>query len=160
MEIILLKNVNKLGLANAIVKVKPGFARNFLIPQGMALEASERNRNILQQKINQQKERAAKLLEEAKEVAGKIAAATVKIAAKAGTSGKIFGSVTSMQISQAIKAELGIEIDRHNIELSDEVKMLGTYTAKVHVHPEVSTTVSSNNCDWKKCFKVFSLSKI
>ncbi len=142
MEIILLKNVNKLGLANAIVKVKPGFARNFLIPQGMALEASERNRNILQQKIDQQKERAAKMLEEAKELAAKFAATTVKIAAKAGTSGKIFGSVTNLQISQAIKAELGIEIDRHNIELLEEVKMLGTYTAKVHVHPELSTTLS------------------
>ena len=141
MEIILLKNVNKLGLANSIVKVKPGFARNFLIPQGLALEASERNRNILQQQIKQQQEQASKLLEEAKETGAKLATATLRIAAKAGTSGKIFGSVTNVQISQVIKANLGIEIDRHNIELSEEVKMLGTYSAKVHVHPEYSSMV-------------------
>jgi large subunit ribosomal protein L9 len=149
MEIILLKNVNKLGLANAVVNVKPGYARNFLIPQGLALEASDRNRNILQQQIKTQQEQAAKILAEAKELGAKLATSLLKIAAKAGTSGKIFGSVTSLQISQVIKANLGVEIDRHNIELSDEVKMLGTYTAKVHIHPEYSTTVSFHVFDDK-----------
>lgn len=142
MDIILLKNVNKLGLANTVVTVKPGYARNYLIPQGLAIEASVRNLNMLQQKIKQQQERAAKTLEDAKELAVKIAATTLRIAAKAGTSGKIFGSVTSVQVAQVVKEALGIEIDRRNIEIVEEVKMLGNYTAKAHIHPEVVATVS------------------
>lgn len=142
MDIILLKNVNKLGLANTVVTVKPGYARNYLIPQGLAIEASVRNLNMLQQKIKQQQERAAKTLEDAKELAVKIAATTLRIAAKAGTSGKIFGSVTSVQVAQAVKEALGVEIDRRNIEIVEEVKMLGNYAAKAHIHPEVVATVS------------------
>jgi large subunit ribosomal protein L9 len=149
MEIILLKNVIKLGLANSVVTVKPGYARNFLIPQGMALEASARNRNILQQKISQQEERASKLLEEAKELALKLTNAPLRIAAKAGTSGKIFGSVTSVQIAQAIQQLHGIEVERRFINIVEEVKMLGSYTAKVHVHPEVAATVTFDVYDDK-----------
>jgi large subunit ribosomal protein L9 len=142
MEIILLKNVIKLGLANSVVSVKPGYARNFLIPQGMAIEASTRNRNILQQKISQQQERASKLLEEARELAVRLTATPLRIAAKAGTSGKIFGSVTNVQIGQAIEQALSLELDRRSINIVEEVKMLGSYTAKVHVHPEVVATVT------------------
>jgi len=142
MEIILLKNVIKLGLANSVVSVKPGYARNFLIPQGMAIEASTRNRNILQQKISQQQERASKLLEEARELAVRLTATPLRIAAKAGTSGKIFGSVTNVQIGQAIEQALSLELDRRSINIVEEVKMLGSYTAKVHVHPEVFATVT------------------
>lgn len=142
MEIILLKNVIKLGLANSVVSVKPGYARNFLIPQGMAIEASSRNRNILQQKISQQQERASKLLEEARELAVRLTATPLRIAAKAGTSGKIFGSVTNVQIGQAIEQALSLELDRRSINIVEEVKMLGSYTAKVHVHPEVVATVT------------------
>jgi large subunit ribosomal protein L9 len=142
MEIILLKSVIKLGLANSVVSVKPGYARNFLIPQGMAIEASTRNRNILQQKISQQQERASKLLEEARELAVRLTATSLRIAAKAGTSGKIFGSVTNVQIGQAIEQALSLELDRRSINIVEEVKMLGSYTAKVHVHPEVVATVT------------------
>lgn len=142
MEIILLKNVIKLGLANSVVSVKAGYGRNFLIPQGLAIEASTRNRNILQQKISQQQERASKLLEEARELAVRLTATPLRIAAKAGTSGKIFGSVTNVQIGQAIEQALSLELDRRSINIVEEVKMLGSYTAKVHVHPEVVATVT------------------
>lgn len=142
MEVILLKNVNKLGLANTVVNVKPGYARNFLIPQGFALEASKRNLSMHQSKIAQQQEQAAKLLEEAKELAKKLATLSFKVAAKAGTSGKIFGSVTNVQVAQTIQEVAGIEIERRNIEIIEEVKMLGNYTAKVALHPEVSVNVN------------------
>jgi large subunit ribosomal protein L9 len=142
MEIILLKDVIKLGAANSVVKVKPGYGRNYLIPQGLAIEASARNRNILQQKIKQQEERAAKTLEEAKELAVKLASASIRIAAKAGTSGKIFGSVTGVQISQVIKEVVGADVDRRNIEIVEEVKMVGSYSARVHVHPQVTATIA------------------
>lgn len=142
MEVILLKSVNKLGLANTVVNVKPGYARNFLIPQGFALEASKRNLSMHQQKIAQQQEQAAKLLEEAKELAKKLASLSLKVAAKAGTSGKIFGSVTNVQVAQAIQETAGLEIERRNIDIVEEVKMLGHYTAKVALHPEVSVNVA------------------
>jgi large subunit ribosomal protein L9 len=142
MEIILLKDVIKLGAANSVVSVKPGYGRNYLIPQGLAIEASTRNRNILQQKIKQQEERAAKSLEEAKELAVKLSAASIRIAAKAGTSGKIFGSVTAVQISQVLKESVGVEVDRRNIEIVEEVKMIGSYSARVHVHPQVTATIA------------------
>ena len=142
MEVILLKTVNKLGLANTVVNVKPGYARNYLIPQGLALEASKRNLSMHQSKIANQQEQAAKLLEEAKELATKLSAMTFKVAAKAGTSGKIFGSVTNVQVAQAIQEAAAIEMDRRNIEIVEEVKMLGNYTAKVVLHPEVVATVA------------------
>jgi len=141
MEIILLKDVEHVGLANSIVEVKAGFARNYLIPQGLALVANKRNKNILTQQIRLQEERAAKLLDEAKELATKLADATLRIAAKAGTSGKIFGSVTNVQIAQAIKEVHGLDINRKSIKISGEVKLLGDYTANVSLHKEVLVPV-------------------
>ncbi len=150
MEIILLANVEKLGTANTVVKVKPGYARNFLIPQGKALEASARNLNMLRQKIKKQQEQASRLLDEAKEIATRLTNTVFKIAAKAGTSGKIFGSVTNVQIAQAIAQVSGIEVERKYITIVDEVKMLGSYTAKVQLHPDVTATVTFNVYDDSK----------
>ena len=93
MQIILLKDVELVGLAKSLVKVKAGYARNYLIPQGVAIVANKANKNSLMQEILQQEERAAKILEEAKTIAAKLADAKLRIAAKSGTSGKIFGSV-------------------------------------------------------------------
>ena len=141
MEIILLKDVEHLGLAKSLVTVKAGFARNFLIPEGLAIVANKSNKNSLMQEINQQKEKAAKVLEEAKIFASKLADTTLKIPAKAGTSGKIFGSVSSVQISKVILETLGVEVNRKDIKPPEEVKMLGTYTANVFLHKELNASV-------------------
>lgn len=141
MEIILLEDVEHVGLAKSLVKVKAGYARNYLIPKGLAIVANKANKNSLQQEIAQQEERAAKILEEAKELAAKMAETTLKIAAKAGTSGKIFGSVSNVQLANALKDTLNLDLDRKKIKLPEEVKMLGTYTATVALHKEVHATV-------------------
>lgn len=150
MEIILLKDVEHVGLANALVSVKAGYARNYLIPQGLAIVANKANKNSLMKKIRQQEERAAKMLTEAKGLATKMSEATLKIAAKAGTSGKIFGSVTSVQIAAAIKTTFDINVDRKNIKLPEEVKMLGTYTANIALHKEVLAPVKFEVYDDKE----------
>lgn len=141
MEIILLKDVEHIGLAKALVSVKAGHARNFLIPNGLAIVANKANKNSLKQEILQQEDRAQKILEEAKELAGTLASKTLKIAAKAGTSGKIFGSVSNVQLVNVLKDMFGIEIDKKKIKLPEEVKMLGTYTAVVTLHKEVSASL-------------------
>lgn len=141
MEIILLKDVEHIGLAKALVSVKAGYARNYLIPQGLAIVANKANKNSLKQEILQQEERAQKILDEAKELATTLASKTLKIAAKAGTSGKIFGSVSNVQLVNAFKDTFGIEIDKKKIKLPEEVKMLGTYTATVALHREVPASV-------------------
>jgi len=137
MEIILLKDVEHIGLAKALVSVKAGHARNFLIPNGLAIVANKANKNSLKQEILQQEDRAQKILEEAKELAATLASKTLKIAAKAGTSGKIFGSVSNVQLVNVLKDMFSIEIDKKKIKLPEEVKMLGTYTAVVSLHKEV-----------------------
>lgn len=136
MEIILLKDVEHIGLAKALVSVKAGYARNFLIPNGLAIVANKANKNSLKQEILQQEERAQKILEEAKELATTLASKTLKVAAKAGTSGKIFGSVSNVQLVNVLKDTFGIEIDKKKIKLPEEVKMLGTYTAVVSLHKD------------------------
>jgi len=141
MEIILLKDVEHVGLAKSLVKVKAGYARNYLIPQGVAIVANKANKNSLMQEILQQEERAAKILEEAKTIAAKLADAKLRIAAKSGTSGKIFGSVSNVQLANALKENLGIEVDRKKIKLPEDVKMLGVYTATVNLHKEVLADV-------------------
>lgn len=137
MEIILLKDVEHVGLAKALVTVKAGYARNYLIPQGLAIVANKANKNSLRQEILQQEERAAKILEEAKELAADLATKTLDIAVKAGTSGKIFGSVSNVQLVNALKDQFGVEIDKKKIKLPEEVKMLGVYTAILNLHKEV-----------------------
>lgn len=141
MEIILLKDVEHIGLAKALVSVKAGYARNYLIPQGLAIVANKANKNSLMQEILQQEERAKKILDEAKELAATLASKTLKIAAKAGTSGKIFGSVSNVQLVNALKDMFSIEIDKKKIKLPEEVKMLGTYTATINLHREVPASV-------------------
>ena len=150
MEIILLKDVEHVGLASALVSVKAGYARNYLIPQGLAIVANKANKNSLMKKIKQQEERAAQMLADAKELAAKMGESSLKIAAKAGTSGKIFGSVTNVQIAASLKETFGIDVDRKNIKLPEEVKMLGTYTANIALHKEVLAPVKFEVYDDKE----------
>ncbi len=131
MQVILIQDVNNLGGANELVTVKNGYGRNFLIPSKLAIEASPSNLKQLQEKLKQQAKKEAKLLAELNSVITILQQGALKIGAKTGASGKIFGSVTSVQIARAIKEQKGYEIDRRRIHIIDEVKELGTYKAKI-----------------------------
>ena len=131
MEVILIKDVDNLGGAHELVEVRPGYARNFLIPQKYAIEASGSNMKILEERRKQKQKREDKLLAEIAKVKEVLTASPVKLGAKTGTSGKIFGSVTSIQLARAIREQKGYEIDRRRINILDEVKEVGTYKAQI-----------------------------
>ncbi|SHK89645.1 LSU ribosomal protein L9P [Chitinophaga jiangningensis] len=131
MQVILIQDVDNLGQKNELVSVKNGYARNFLIPQKFAVEASPSNLKQLQERLKVQKVKEEKLLAEIAKVVEVLKASPVKIGAKTGTSGKIFGSVTGVQIARAIKEQKGYEIDRRRIHILDDVKELGTYKARL-----------------------------
>ncbi len=141
MEIILKKDVDRLGSQHDIVTVKSGFARNFLIPQGMAVAATPSAKKVVAEVIKQQSHKAAKAMEEATKIAAKLEGLSIKIGAKAGESGKIFGSVNSIQIADAIQAA-GQTVDRKSIHITeDSIKELGSYEATIKLHKEVTATV-------------------
>ena len=131
MQVILIQDVNNLGGVYEVVSVKNGYARNFLIPRKMAVEASPSNMQQLNERLKQQQKKEAAMLAEINQVIAKLKEGAVKIGAKVGTSGKIFGSVTSVQISRAIRDQKGYEIDRRKIHIIDEIKELGNFKAKV-----------------------------
>lgn len=137
MEVILRKNVDKLGYKDEVVTVKNGYGRNFLIPQGYAILATESEKKAHAEVMRQKSHKESKIKEEAEAIAKKLDGLTVKIAAKIGESGKIFGSVNTIAISEALKAE-GLEIDRKSIKIIDEpIKEVGTYAASANLHKEV-----------------------
>jgi large subunit ribosomal protein L9 len=137
MEVILKKNVDKLGYTNEIVTVKPGYGRNFLIPQGYAVLATASAKKAHEEVMRQKAHKENKLLAEAKEMAAKLETVTVSIATKAGESGKIFGSVNTVQLSEALR-KVGFEIDRKSLKIKDEpIKELGTYEAEANLHKGV-----------------------
>ncbi|ANE50585.1 50S ribosomal protein L9 [Flavisolibacter tropicus] len=131
MDIILIKDVDNLGGRNELVKVKNGYARNFLIPQGFAVEANPSNRKQLEERLKVAAKKEAAMLAQINSVVAKLQEGPVKIGAKTGTSGKIFGSVTPLQISRAIRDQKGYDIDRRKISITDDVKELGTYKASI-----------------------------
>ncbi len=131
MQVILIQDVNNLGGTNELVTVKNGYARNFLIPQKMAVEASSSNKKQMEERAKQQAKKEAKLLAEIQSVIAKLQDGNLSIGAKTGTSGKIFGSVTSVQVARAIREQKGYEIDRRRISLPDDIKELGTYAASI-----------------------------
>jgi large subunit ribosomal protein L9 len=131
MQVILIQDVNNLGGINELVTVKNGYGRNYLIPQKFAIEANPSNLKKLQERIKQQQKKEAALLAEINSVIAKLSEGVLKIGAKTGTSGKIFGSVTSVQIARAIREQKGYEIDRRRITILSEVKELGSFKAKI-----------------------------
>ena len=141
MEVILLKDVEKLGFKHDLVDVKPGYGRNFLIPQGIALIANDRNRKKLDELKAKEAAAEAARLSEYQEMAEKLKDVTLNIGAKSGTSGKIFGSITAIQIGNALKEQCEVEIDRRKIVVPDDIKELGTYDVTLNLHPEVTTSV-------------------
>lgn len=131
MQVILIQDVNNLGGANELVTVKNGYGRNYLIPQKIAVEASPSNMKQMEEKKKHLAKKEAKLLSELRNVIAVLNDGPLKIGAKTGTSGKIFGSVTSVQIARAIKEQKGYEIDRRRITLPEDIKELGTYKASI-----------------------------
>ena len=142
MEIILKQDLKGLGFKNDIVKVKNGYGRNFLIPQRIAVLATESNKKMQAEEIKQSSFKEQKLRTAATELAAKFADISVKVGAKAGESGKIFGSVTNIQLAEALK-KAGYEVERKNIEMNEDgIKALGNYTAKIRLFKEVSATIN------------------
>lgn len=143
MDIILKQDVQKLGYADDIVKVKDGYARNYLIPQGLAISANESNRKMLTETLKQRAFKLEKIRKEAEFLAGKIDGLTLKIGVKASEKGTIFGSVTTIALAQALKDQHDIEIDRKKIILSnDHIKELGNFTAQINIHKDIKVTVN------------------
>ena len=134
MEVVLIKNVDKLGYADDVVKVRPGFALNYLIPQGFAVVKNDASLAAVTGRTKAREKQEAKLLSQLNEITVRLQSAPVKIGAKVGTTGKIFGSVTSYHIAEGIKNQLGVEVDRRKINIAEgDVKTLGTYTAEVGI---------------------------
>ncbi len=131
MQVILIQDVNNLGGAHELVTVKDGYGRNYLIPQKLAVEANASNLKQMQERQKQLAKKEEKLLAEINSVVSVLQEGALKIGAKTGTSGKIFGSVTSVQIARAIREQKGYEIDRRRITIVDDVKELGSYKANI-----------------------------
>ena len=143
MEVILTQDVPNLGYANDKVNVKPGYARNFLLPKSLAILATETNKKILAENLKQKAHKESKIRNESESMAEKLKDITVKIGAKAAESGKIFGSVNAIQIAGALKDQFQIDIDRKKIHVDGEhIKELGTYKARINLHKDVQVEIS------------------
>lgn len=143
MEIILKKDVTNLGYANDVVTVKDGYARNFLIPQGFAIMATESSKKVNAEDLRQKSFKAQKARAEAETVAKSLEATAVKIGAKAAETGKIYGSVNAIQIADALREQYKIDIDRKKIHVDGEsIKEIGTYTASVRLHKDIQITIN------------------
>lgn len=141
MEIILLQDIDKVGDKHTIVTVRNGYGRNYLIPQGLAIVANAANRNILEDLKRREAAVESKRLSEYQAIADKLKDQKLTIGAKVGTSGKIFGSVTNVQLANALKEQFDVEIERRKISIPEEVKVLGTYKAMLALHKEVHAEI-------------------
>ena len=140
MKIILVEDVPALGKMGDLVKVAGGYGRNFLIPQGKAIQATTQNMKILEHQTKQLKEKVDKIKREAEKMAKRIEAVSCTVTKPAGEEEKLFGSVTSMDIAESLRVD-GIEIDRRKIILDEPIKTLGIYTIPIKLHPEVTAHV-------------------
>lgn len=143
MKVILKEDVKNLGAAGSIVNVADGYARNFLIPRNLAVEASNRNIKAIEQERKKIEDAARKAKESAQELSNRLSSLTVQIMAKAGEEGKLFGSITNADISEALKRE-GFDVDRKRIMLEEPIKRLGTYTVNVKVYQDIIVPVNIN----------------
>ncbi|WP_243370545.1 50S ribosomal protein L9 [Geotalea sp. SG265] len=140
MKVILKENLDNLGHIGDIVKVAPGYARNYLLPKGLALEATTKNAKALEHAKKHLEYKKNKVLEQARALAAKIEGISLSLSHQAGEEGKLFGAVTNMELAENLKAQ-GIEIDRKKIVLAEPIKQLGDFTAIVRIHPEVNATL-------------------
>lgn len=140
MKLILTQDVRNLGHKDDVVAVRPGYGRNYLIPQGMAKMATESAMKMLAEDVKQRAFKQDKIRKDAEALSVKLDGVKVLLKAKTGTSGKIFGAVTTLQVANALK-DLGIEVDRRKIVFSEEPKMLGSYKALINLHKEVTKEI-------------------
>ena len=138
MEVVLLEDVKSLGKKGQIVKVNEGYARNFILPRKLGVEANPKNLNDLKLKKANEEKVAAQQLAAAKELGAKLESASVTLSIKAGENGKAFGSVSGKEIAKAIEEQLGLEIDKKKLVLSDPLKTFGTHDVPVKLHREVN----------------------
>ncbi len=136
MRVILNQDVSNLGAVGQIVNVRNGYARNFLIPRGLAALADEKNKAELAHRLRVLERRRGKLLEAAKKLASQIEKTSITIAKQVGEDEKIFGTVTTSELEEMLRAE-GLDVSRKDIKLSEDVKKVGVYSASIRVHPEV-----------------------
>lgn len=141
MKIILMQDVKKLGKKGEIIEINDGYARNYILPQKLGVEANNRNLNDLKlQKMKEEKD-AQKLLDEAKDLAEKIGAQIVTVKIKAGEGGKVFGSVSAREIAGAMKKQCGLEIDKKKIQLQEPIRSFGFHEVGIRLHPQVTGTL-------------------
>ncbi|RQW78361.1 MAG: 50S ribosomal protein L9 [Geobacter sp.] len=143
MQVILKENIETLGHIGDIVKVAPGYARNYLLPRGLALEATARNAKALDHAKRQMQYKKDKVLEQARQFAARIEALELVLPHQAGEEGKLFGSVTNMELADRLK-EKGVEVDRKKIALAEPIRQLGEFTVGIKVHPEVVANLKVN----------------
>lgn len=141
MEVILLQDIYKLGAKNDVVSVRPGYANNYLIPRGYAIQATARNRTMHEENLRQMAFKLNKIKTAAEYLASQMKDVHLKVSTLVGKEGRIYGSVTPLQIANLLK-EKGFDIDRKKIELSEEIKQLGLYSATIQLHREVNATIS------------------
>ena len=142
MEVILKQDLDNLGYADEVVKVRPGYARNYLLPRGFAIIATDSTRKVLAETLKQRAHKAQKIKGDAEAVAKQLESITLHIGMKAGENGKIYGSVTALQIADAL-AKHEVVVDRKKIQLeTDHIKSVGTYTATVSLHKDIKVKVN------------------
>jgi large subunit ribosomal protein L9 len=142
MKIILQREVDKLGSPGDVVEVADGYARNYLIPRGMAAAASKGGVRHAERLRTAHRVRVQKTLSEAQELAGRVSASPLRIRAKAGKEGRLFGSITGNDVAEHLGRSLGLEIDRKRVHLEEPIRSVGTHEATLHLHPEVNAKVT------------------
>jgi len=142
MKVILTRDVERLGTKGSIVNVADGYARNFLIPKGMAIKATKNNLAQAEAMRRAREAAEARAIARAREIADKLASIRLEIPVKVGKQGKMYGSVTAQDIAEALAASHEIEVDRRQMELDEPIRQLGDYEIRVRLHPEVSATVT------------------
>ena len=141
MDVLLKRKVESLGDENEIVSVKNGYGRNYLIPNGIAILATESIKKMHAENQKQRAHKEVKIKEEAEKLAKSIKSATIKVAAKVGEKGKIFGSITNIQLADALK-DAGFDLDRKNINILEKnIKSIGKYNAEVKIHKEITVSI-------------------
>ncbi len=143
MEVILKEDLKGLGYKNDIVSVKPGYGRNYLIPRGLAIIASVSNKKMIEENVRQAAHKAEKALKDAQAIAEKMGELKLDIKTKAGDSGKIFGAITALQVSDALAAS-GFDVDRKRVTFSHPIKALGEHTAVLDLHKQVHHEITLN----------------
>lgn len=141
MEVILKENVQDLGYKDEVVKVKDGYGRNYLIPQKKAILATPSSKKMLEEELKQRAHKLAKIKADAEDMAAKLNGMSLTINAKASSTGKIFGAVTSIQVADALE-QAGYKIDRHIIAIKGDIKEIGSYKAQLKLHKDVNVEIS------------------